>query len=85
MAVESYFITFTSTERWHCSYVFRSSYTLCIHMFILLWLVACSFEKEAYEIDENDGPLQLKLKLNKSPTTEINLQVYDLSNTANGE
>ena len=54
-------------------------------MFILLLLVACSFETEAYEIDENKGPLQLRLKLDKSPITEINLQVYDLSNTANGE
>ena len=50
-----------------------------------MWLVACYFERETYEIDENDGPLKLKLRLDKSPPKEFNLQVHDLKNTANGE
>ena len=61
-----------------------------VHIYItcvctLLWLVACSFERETYEIDENDGPLKLRLRLDKSPPKEFNLQVHDLNNTANGE
>ena len=58
---------------------------VCIQNLILLWLVACSFERETYEIDENKGPLKLVLKLDKPATNEFNLQVYDLSNTANGQ
>ena len=69
------------------SYIHRCAefYFMHAYIHILLWLVACSFEKEAYEIDENKGPLKLKLNLNKPATTEFNLHVYDLSNTANGE
>ena len=51
----------------------------------ILWLVACEFDSTAYKVDANDGQLQIKLKLDKPATSEFNMQVYDVSNTANGE
>ena len=59
------------------------NFALCMHIFT--WLVACYFERETYEIHRNKGPLQLRLRLDKPATTEFNLQVYDLNDTANGE
>ena len=53
-------------------------------LLLLLQLVAVTFEKDAYKIDE-DEDLKLKLRLDKTPGEEYNLQVFSVDNTAISE
>ena len=39
--------------------------------------------KSQYEINENYGPLEVKLKLDKPPPKDYNMQICDISHTAN--
>ena len=57
----------------------------CMYLLYILLLVACEFDSAAYKVDANDGRLQIKLKLDRPATTEFNMQVYDVNNTAIGE
>ena len=66
-------------------FVLKCQCLSCVYILLLLWLVAVFFVKPTYEIDENKGPVKLRLRLDKSTVTEFKLQVYDVSNTANGE
>ena len=58
---------------------------MCINLLLLLLqLVAVTFEKNAYYIDKGEE-LKLKLRLDKTPGQEFNLQVFSVDNTATSE
>jgi len=57
----------------------------CMYLLYILLLVACEFDSAVYKVDAMMDGCRFKLKLDRPATTEFNMQVYDVSNTAIGE
>lgn len=54
-------------------------------VFFYLTATTVSFKQQAYNVDENNGPVQPVLVLSNPSATAFTVQIKDSSNTATGE